>query len=141
MRHRCSSNSRDGHSRTHDTREGSSQEHLHAACINSTPAPNLPSPEPTPFEPSWGRSLAYCTFYYTDEASRLLTDTTKKIDTQRFQAAAVMSMSVPGLPIRDCAERCNSSVPRCAKVSTIEVMKKTIFERFYLVQGLGKLDL
>ena len=40
MRHRCSSNSRDGHSRTHDTREGSSQEHLHAACINSTPAPN-----------------------------------------------------------------------------------------------------
>jgi len=86
-------------------------------------------------------SLACCTFYYTDEASRLLTDTTKKIDTQRFQAAAVMSMSVPGLPIRDCAERCNSSVPRCAKVSTIEVMKKTIFERFYLVQGLGKLDL
>ena len=26
--------------------------------------------------------VACCTFYYTDEASRLLTDTTKKIDTQ-----------------------------------------------------------
>ena len=30
------------------------------------------------------------TFYYTDEASRLLTDTTHKLDTQRFQVAAVM---------------------------------------------------
>ena len=43
-------------------------------------------------------SLACCTFYYTDEASRLLsvlTDTTQKIDTQRFQVAAVMGTSVP----------------------------------------------
>ena len=30
-------------------------------------------------------SLACCMFYYTDEASRLLTNTTKKIDTQRSQ--------------------------------------------------------
>jgi len=89
-------------------------------------------------------SLACCTFYYTDEASRLLsvlTDTTQKIDTQRFQVAAVMGTSVPGLPIRDCTESCNSSVPRCAKVSTIDVMNKTIFERLYLVQGLGTLYL
>ena len=86
-------------------------------------------------------SLACCTFYYTDEVSRLLTDTTKKIDTQRFQVAAVMGTSVPRLPIRDCAESCNSSVPRFAKVSTIDVMKKTIFEHFYLVQGLATLYL
>ena len=86
-------------------------------------------------------SLACCTFYYTDEASRLLTDTTHKIDTQRFQVAAVMGTSVPGLPVRDCAESCNSSVPRCAKVSTTDVMDKTIFERLYLVQGLGTLYL
>jgi len=65
----------------------------------------------------------------------------KKIDTQRFQVAAVMGTSVPGLPVRDCAESCNSSVPRCAKVSTIDVMNKTIFERLYLVQGLGTLYL
>jgi len=38
-------------------------------------------------------------------------------------------MSVPGLPIIDCVGSCNSSVPRFAKVSTIDVMKKTIFER------------
>ena len=50
-------------------------------------------------------------------------------------------MSVPGLPIIDCVGSCNSSVPRFAKVSTIDVMKKTIFERLYLVQGLGTLDL
>ena len=48
MRHRCSSNSRDGHSRTHDTREGSSQERLHAACINNTPAPTSRPPFPSP---------------------------------------------------------------------------------------------
>ena len=86
-------------------------------------------------------SLAGCTFYFTDKAPRLLTDTTKKIDTKRFQVAAVMGTSALGLPIRDCAESFNSSVPKCAKVSTIDVMKKTIFECLYLVQGLGTLDL
>ena len=80
-------------------------------------------------------------FYYTDEASRLLTDTTQKIDTQRFQVAAVMGTSVPGLPVRDCTESCKSSVPRFAKVSTVDVMNKTIFEHLYLVQGLGTLYL
>jgi len=81
------------------------------------------------------------TFYYTDEASRLFTDTIQKIDTQRFQVAAVMGTSVPGLPVRDCAESCKISVPRCTKVSTVDVMKKTIFEHLYLVQGLGTLYL
>ena len=85
-------------------------------------------------------SLACCTFYYTDTASRLLTDTTKKIDTQ-LQVAALMGTSVPGLPIRDCAKSCNSSVPKRAKVSTIDMMRKRIFERFWWVQGLGTLDL
>ena len=36
-------------------------------------------------------SLACCTFYYADETSRLLTDTTKKIDTQRFMRRNVTS--------------------------------------------------
>ena len=54
-----------------------------------------------------------------------------------------MVTSVQGQPIRDCAESCNSSVPRCAKINTIDVMarEKTIFERLYLVQGLGTLYL
>ena len=46
-----------------------------------------------------------------------------------------------GLPVRDCAESCKSSVPRCAKVSIVDVMNKTIFEHLYLVQGLGTLYL
>ena len=86
-------------------------------------------------------SLACCTFYYTDEASRLLTDTTKKIDTQRFQVAAewhaVMGTSVPGLPVRDCAKSCHSSVPRSAKVSIIDVTEKTIFENFVFGSKTG----
>jgi len=90
-------------------------------------------------------SLACCTFYYADETSRLLTDTTKKIDTQRFQVAAewhaVMGTSVPGLPVRDCAKSCHRSVPRSAKVSTIDVKEKTIFEHLYLVQGMTTLYL
>jgi len=36
---------------------------------------------------------------------------------------------------RDCAESCNSSVPRGAKVSAIDVTAKTIFEHSYLVPG------
>ena len=52
-----------------------------------------------------------------------------------------MGMSVPGLSISDCAESCNSFVPRFTKVSTIDVMDKTIFEYLYLVQGLGTLYL
>jgi len=34
MQHRSRSNSRDGHSSTHDTREGSSQKRIHGAAIN-----------------------------------------------------------------------------------------------------------
>jgi len=36
MQHRSRSNSRDGHSSTHDTREGSSQKRIHGATINGT---------------------------------------------------------------------------------------------------------
>jgi len=43
---------------------------------------------------------------------------------------------VPGLTIRVCAGRCNSSVPRCAKVSITDVTVKTFVERLYLVPGL-----
>ena len=60
---------------------------------------------------------------------------------QQFQVAGVMGTSVRGLPIRDCAGSYNSSVSRCTKVNTTDVIVKTIFERFYLVQGLGTLDL
>jgi len=88
----------------------------------------------------WGRSLSV---RFTTQTKLLFYSQIpqKKIDTQRFQVTAVMGTSVPGLPTRDCAESCNSSVPRCAKVSTIDVMNKTIFERLYLVQGLGTLHL
>ena len=43
----------------------------------------------------------------------------------------------PGLPIRDCVKSCVSAVPRCAKVSTIDVTAKTFFARvcFKLVLG------
>jgi len=88
----------------------------------------------------WGRSLAV---RFTTQTKVLVYSQIpqKKIDTQRFQVAAVMGTSVPGLPIIGCAGSCNSSVPRCTKVSTIDVMKKTIFERLHLVQRLGTLDL
>ena len=36
MKHRSRSNSRDGHSNTHDMREGSSQKRIHGATINGT---------------------------------------------------------------------------------------------------------
>ena len=39
MHNRSRSNSRDGHSSTHDTREGSSQARIHGATINGTPSP------------------------------------------------------------------------------------------------------
>ena len=43
---------------------------------------------------------------------------------------------LPGLPIRDCARSCNSSTPRCTKVSAIDMTAKTFFERLYLVLWL-----
>ena len=44
----------------------------------------------------------------------------------------------PGLPIRDSVKSCVSAVPRCAKVSTIDLTAKTFFARvcFKLVLGL-----
>jgi len=39
MKHRSRSNSRDGHSHMHDTREGSSQKRIHGATINGAPFP------------------------------------------------------------------------------------------------------
>jgi len=39
MQYRNSNNIRDGHSSTHDTREGSSQKYIHVPIINSTPSP------------------------------------------------------------------------------------------------------
>ena len=44
---------------------------------------------------------------------------------------------VPGLPIRNCAGISNNLVPRGTEVSTVDVTAKTIFERLYLVPGLG----
>jgi len=44
---------------------------------------------------------------------------------------------VPGLPIRNCAGISNNLVPRGTKVSAIDATVKIIFERLYLVPGLG----
>jgi len=48
-----------------------------------------------------------------------------------FQA----SLRVPGLPFRDCAGRCNSSVQMCTMMKTIHETAKAIFECLYLVPG------
>ena len=52
--------------------------------------------------------------------------------------APPLETRVMGLCIRDCAEKCDSYVPRCTKVSAIDVTAWTIFERLCLVPGLGK---
>jgi len=44
---------------------------------------------------------------------------------------------VPGLPIRNCADISNNLMQRGAQVSAIDVTGNTIFERLYLVSGLG----
>jgi len=46
-------------------------------------------------------------------------------------------MRVPGLPIRDCAESCDSSVQMCTTVNAIDVTENVFLERLYLVSGLG----
>jgi len=53
----------------------------------------------------------------------------------------ITALKVPGLPIRDCAERCKSSVQMCTMVSATDVTAKTFFERLYLVLGLRKIAL
>jgi len=52
MQHRSSKNSRDGPGSTHDTREGSSQKHIHATNIKDTPSPVSRSPFTSPPYPS-----------------------------------------------------------------------------------------
>jgi len=44
---------------------------------------------------------------------------------------------VPGLPIRDCARGCNNCVHTRVQMSAIDVTKKKLFERLYLVPGMG----
>jgi len=48
-----------------------------------------------------------------------------------------VDMRVPGLPIRDCARGCNNCVHTRAQMSAIDVTKKILFERLYLVPGMG----
>ena len=43
---------------------------------------------------------------------------------------------IPGLPIRDCARGCNICVNMRAQMSAIDVTKKILFERLYLVSGI-----
>ena len=45
---------------------------------------------------------------------------------------------IPGLRIRECARSSNRCLPRCTKVSAIDVTVKTICERWYLVPVQGK---
>jgi len=44
---------------------------------------------------------------------------------------------VPGLSIRDCARGCNNCVHTHAQMSAKDVTKKILFERLYLVLGMG----
>ena len=44
---------------------------------------------------------------------------------------------VPGLPIRNCADISNNLVQRCAQLSAVDVRENMIFERLYLISGLG----
>ena len=55
----------------------------------------------------------------------------------RGGSGAKPPLRVPGLPIRDCAGSCNSSVQMCTRVNAIDVTAKAIFERLYLVLGRG----
>jgi len=55
---------------------------------------------------------------------------------------AMSGARVPGLPIRNCAHICNNLVQMGAKMSAIiDVIAKKIFERLYLVSGLGTFGL
>ena len=47
----------------------------------------------------------------------------------------VFATRVPGLPIRDCAGSCNSSVQMCTSVNAF--LQKAILERLYSVPGRG----
>ena len=47
---------------------------------------------------------------------------------------------VPGLPIRDYAGSCDSSVHGHTTVRAIDVTAKTFFERLYLVPGLSPFE-
>jgi len=44
---------------------------------------------------------------------------------------------VPGLPVRDCARGYNNCVHTRAQISSIDMIKKILFERLYLVPGMG----
>jgi len=48
---------------------------------------------------------------------------------------------VPGVPIRDFAGSCNSSVQMCTTMNAIDVTEKAIIERLYLVSGRRKFAL
>ena len=52
-----------------------------------------------------------------------------------------LTKMVPGIPIRDCAASPNNCVPRRLKLTVIGVTLKTLFERSYLVPGLGPFEL
>ena len=54
-------------------------------------------------------------------------------------ANPVLTTRVLGLPIRECAGSCNSSVQMCTTVNAINVTTKAIFEHWNLVPGWGTL--
>jgi len=47
---------------------------------------------------------------------------------------------VPGLPIRDCARGCNNCVHTRPQMCAIDVTKKILSERLYLVPGMGTFE-
>ena len=52
-------------------------------------------------------------------------------------ASTWLERRVPGLPIRNYAGSCNSSVHMCTHVNAIHVTAKNIFERLCFVPELG----
>ena len=46
-------------------------------------------------------------------------------------------LRVPGLRIRDCTRDCNNCVHMRAQISAIDVTKKILFQRLYLVSGMS----
>jgi len=52
----------------------------------------------------------------------------------------LVHVRVPGLHIRDCAKGCNNCVHARAQMSAIDVTKMILFERLYLVLGMGTFE-
>jgi len=94
---------------------------------------------------SWSHSRAFPPLVYKAQTSWWSCqnhETKKQISWRRqlFRNNAQKNLSVTsvlGLPIRDSARGSNNCVHTHAQMSAIDVTKKILFERLYLVPGMG----